>query len=169
MDSTDISLRDGRSAHLRPTGVADVAELLQGFERMSSHARYMRLMHVVREPNLQRVRAVIDSFPEAGIGLVATVPAADGIDIVGSAFAIFAADRPTCEFAITVDTGFAGTGLATALMTALIAAVRARGMRELEGFVLSENQPMLRLARRLGFSTRYDPDDATVRICRLAL
>jgi hypothetical protein len=52
---------------------------------MSDEARYMRLMHVVREPNLERVRSVLASFPEAGIGIVATVPAADGIDIVGSA------------------------------------------------------------------------------------
>jgi hypothetical protein len=35
--------------------------------------------------------------------------------------------------------------------------------------VLSENQPMLRLARKLGFSIRRDPADASVSICRLAL
>ena len=39
----------------------------------------------------------------------------------------------------------------------------------MEGFVLAENQPMLRLARRLGFSVERDPDDASVRVCRLPL
>ena len=47
----------------------------------------MRFMRVVREPDPERVRSTLASFPEAGIGIVATVPAADGIDIVGSAIA----------------------------------------------------------------------------------
>jgi hypothetical protein len=39
----------------------------------------------------------------------------------------------------------------------------------MEGFVLAENEPMLRLARRLGFAIARDPEDASVRICRLDL
>jgi hypothetical protein len=39
----------------------------------------------------------------------------------------------------------------------------------MEGFVLTQNQPMLRLARRLGFGVKAEPDDASVRICRLTL
>ena len=54
-------------------------------------------------------------------------------------------------------------------MTALIDEARSRGLKEMEGFVLSENKSMLRLARRLGFSIKYAPDDTSVRICRLAL
>ena len=169
MVSSDITLRDGRTVHLRATRAADEAELLQTFERMSDEARYMRLMHVVREPNLERVRSVLASFPEDGIGIVATVPAADGIDIVGSAIAMFASDRTSCEFAITVDAAFGGAGLGTTLMTALIDEARRRGLKEMEGFVLSENKSMLRLARRLGFSFKYAPGDTSVRICRLAL
>jgi acetyltransferase len=169
MPPSALTLRDGRSVHVRATVPADEAELLQTFARMSEEARYMRLMHVVREPDLDRLRAVLASFPAAGIGLVATVPAADGIDIVGSATAIFAKGRASCEFAITVDAAYGGTGLATALMQALMEQARQRGMQEMEGFVLSQNQPMLRLARRLGFSVEYDADDTSVRICRKAL
>jgi acetyltransferase len=169
MVSSDINLRDGRAVHLRATVPADEAELLQAFERMSDEARYMRMMHVVREPNLERVRGVLASFPDAGIGIVATVPAADGIDIVGSAIAMFESDRSNCEFAITVDAAFGGTGLGTALMTTLIDQARSLGLKQMEGFVLSENKSMLGLARRLGFSTKYAPGDTSVRICRLAL
>lgn len=169
MTGSDITLRDGRVVHLRETRVDDEAELLQTFHRMSDDARYMRLMRVVREPDLARARAVIASFPDRGIGIVATVPADDGIDIVGSAIAIFDSERVACEFAITVDAAFGRTGLATSLMTALIDEARRAGLQRMEGFVLSQNQPMLRLARRLGFSVNYDPDDASVRIVRLPL
>ena len=165
----DVILKDGRVAHLRPSGPADEAEFLQAFERMSNDARYMRFMRVVREPDRARLRAVLASFPEGGIGIVATVPADDGIDIVGSAVAVFAADRVRCEFAITVGAAFGGTGLATALMRALIDEAARRGLKEMEGFVLSQNQSMLRLARRLGFRIESEPGDPSVRVCRLAL
>ena len=39
----------------------------------------------------------------------------------------------------------------------------------MEGFVLTENDRMLALARRLGFTVQPDPQDATVMIVRLDL
>jgi len=115
------------------------------------------------------LRAVLASFPTAGIGIVATVPAADSIDIVGSAIAVVLGDGTSCEFAITVASPFGGVGLATALMTALIDEAKRRGLKEMEGFVLSNNQAMLRLAKRLGFKIASEPGDPTVRHCRMTL
>jgi acetyltransferase len=165
----DTTLRDGRVVHLRAVRPTDEAEFLQAFARLSPDALYMRFMRSVREPNLERLRKVLASFPASGIGLVATVPAADGIDIVGSAIAVLTGEGQRCEFAITVASAFGGSGLATTLMTALIDAAARRGLAEMEGFVLAVNQPMLRLARRLGFSITSDPDDNSVRLLRLPL
>jgi RimJ/RimL family protein N-acetyltransferase len=165
----DVTLRDGRAVHIRSMCPADEAELLQAFDRMSDDARYMRFMRSVREPNMERVRKALASFPESGLGIVATVPAADGIDIAGSAIYVIGGDRTTCEFAINVGSAFGGVGLASTLMTTLIDAARKRGLKEMDGFVLAANQPMLRLARRLGFNVEPDPDDRAVRICRLPL
>ena len=165
----DNAMRDGRTVHLRAVSPADEAEVLQTFERMSDEARYMRFMRVVRTPDLQRLREALASFPEAGIGLVATVPASDGLDIVGSAVAVFSEDRTTCEFAVNVASSHGGVGLATLLMTALIDEARRRGLKEMEGFVLSQNHGMLGVAKRLGFRIAYEPGDASVRVCRLTL
>jgi acetyltransferase len=165
----DTTLRDGRAVHIREIRVTDEAEMLQAFERLSPDARYMRFMHIVHEPNRERVHQTLASFPEHGIGVVATIPADDGIDIVGSAVAVFDQGRTGCEFAITVASAFGGVGLATLLMTTLIDEATRRGMKEMIGFVLTVNQPMLRLARRLGFSVAPDPGDPSVRICRMKL
>ena len=75
----------------------------------------------------------------------------------------------TVEFAITVAADHGRTGLGRVLMTALIEAARRRGLYEMEGFVLAVNQPMLRLAAGLGFTISNDPDDFSVRLCRLRL
>ena len=92
-----------------------------------------------------------------------------GIGIVGSATFFIGKDPATCEFATTVAGDYGGQGLGNALVSALIRAAKRRGLREMEGFVLAQNQPMLRLAARLGFSISADPDDPGVRICRLRL
>lgn len=167
--ATDVTLRDGRAVHLRAIRRSDEDELLQAFERLDADARYMRFMRVVREPNVDRLRKVLASFPESGIGLVATVPAADGIDIVGSALAVIGNDPASCEFSVTVAGNYDGAGLGHALMSALIAAAKRRGLVEMEGFVLRVNAPMLRLAARLGFAISTDPEDLSVAICRLKL
>lgn len=169
MTPKDLVLRDGRAVHLRLTSAADEAELLQTFGRMSDDARYMRLMRVVNEPDVARLREVLASFPAGGVGVVATVPADDGIDIVGSAVAIFSKDGNSCEFAVTVDARFGGTGLGTSLMQSLMEQARRHGAQVMEGYVLSQNQPMLRLARRLGFDVAYEPGDASVRVVRKPL
>jgi GNAT superfamily N-acetyltransferase len=69
---------------------------------------------------------------------VATVPAADGIDIVGSAIFVVGSDAAISEFAITIAAEYGGAGLGRALMTALIAAAKGRGLEEMEGFVLGK-------------------------------
>jgi acetyltransferase len=69
----------------------------------------------------------------------------------------------------SMSDGCGGLGLGRALMTALIAAAKQRGLREMEGFVLSRNKPMLKLAERLGFTISPDPEDAAVKICHLRL
>jgi len=167
--AVDITLRDGRAVHIRAMRPADEAEILQAFDRLSADARYMRFMRAVREPNLERVRKTLASFPESGLGLVATIPAADGIDIVGAAIFVIGSYPATCEFAITIAAGYGGAGLGRTLLTTLVDAAKQRGLKEMEGFVLAANKPMLGLAARVGFDVSIDPDDRSIRLCRLHL
>lgn len=162
----DFSLRDGRIVHIRAMRKSDLEAIVKAFDQLSPEARYMRFMRVVGEPNIERLRKALASFPKSGLGIVAT---AGETDVVGSATFLIGRDPTNCEFATTVAGDYGGLGLGRALMTALIGAAKQRGLHEMEGFVLAKNQPMLRLAARLGFSISPDPDDPAVRICRLRL
>jgi len=82
---------------------------------------------------------------------------------------VIGSDPATCEFAITIAAGYGGAGLGRTILTALIAAAKQRGLKEMEGFVLAANKPMLGLAARVGFSVSIDPDDRAIRLCRLRL
>ncbi len=66
------------------------------------------------------------------------------------------------EFAIVVEPDCKGLGLARHLMDCLIAWARGRGVPEVTGQILSENQPMLGFVRHLGFSLKHMPDESDV-------
>ena len=165
-------LRDGRTVNLRPVAVSDAPEILQAFARLSAEARYQRFMQHKRTLDPAVVDRVV--HPRAGeeFALVATVPAADGYDIVGAARYVRAAERDSaaddvgahdaCEFAITVADDWRGTGLATRLLSSLIRRARRDGYRRIEGLVLAENAPMLALARRLRFAIERVADEGSV-------
>jgi RimJ/RimL family protein N-acetyltransferase len=165
----DATLRDGRGVRVRAMSASDDKEILQAFGRLSSEARYTRFMRAVGEVNQDRLRKTLASFPEQGFGIVATIPAADGFDIVGSAILVIEKNPSICEFAITILPAYGGAGLGRTILSALIATAKRRGLKEMEGFVLTANQPMLKLASRLGFSAARDPEDASVCNCPLSL
>jgi RimJ/RimL family protein N-acetyltransferase len=165
----EVTLRDGRRVRLREIRPADRDEVRQAFERLSDESRYLRFMSYVKELSPQMLEGA--THPQEGreLGLVAEVPAPDGIDIVGGARYFVLPDGETCEFAVTVADGWHRVGLASRLMRALIEGARERGLRHMEGFVLAGNLAMLTLARQLGFAVKRDPRDQTVMIVRLPL
>jgi RimJ/RimL family protein N-acetyltransferase len=165
----EVPLRDGRTVRVRPILPTDEDELLQAFDRMKPEARYMRFMSSIRHANVDRLHKVLASFPEKGFAVGATIPAPDGIDIVGTASFMVEGDGGSCEFAISIMEEWGGVGLGRRLMEELIGVARRRGLARMRGFVLAINQPMLRLASRLGFKVSADPEDLSIRIVSLEL
>ena len=165
----DTALRDGRTVHVRAAGPDDEAAYLKAFDQLAPDARYMRFMRVVREPNRARLRNVLASFPERGFALIATVGKDSGFEIVGSAMCMIDTSGTGGEFAMTVLREFGGAGLGRVLLGATMGAARARGLKEMSGYVLAANQPMLGLASKLGFTIAPDPEDPATRICRVRL
>jgi acetyltransferase len=71
-------------------------------------------------------------------------------------------DNRRAEYAIAVRTDWHGRGIGYLLMTRLIEIARERGIGELVGEVLRENEPMLQMCRELGFSVASDPGDPAI-------
>jgi acetyltransferase len=111
----------------------------------------------------------VNPRPGRDFAFVATIPAADGIDIVGAAQYVPAGEgkEGCCELAITVAEDWRGSGLATQLLASLVRRARHDGYRTMEGWVLAENTAMLALARKLHFRTEAVPGGASmVRVLR---
>ncbi len=150
---------------------ADASEIVQAFARLSAQSRYYRFMRHKKHLDEGALQRGVHPRPGCDFVFVATIPAGDGIDIVGAAQYVQAGepnDR-TCEFAITVAEDWRGSGLATELLASLLPRARSDGYETMEGFVIAENTPMLALARALGFTTEPVPGDATVLRVQRAL
>ena len=159
-----VSLRDGREVTLRAIGAADAPEIVQAFERLTSESRYSRFMQHKRELDPAALDRGVHPQPGRDFAFVATVPAADGIDIVGAAQYVRAEEgnASTCEFAITLAEDWRGAGLAAVLLSSLVRRARRDGYRRMVGSVIADNAPMLALARKLKFSVHPVADDSTV-------
>ena len=162
--SRRLRLRDGREVLLRAVEAGDAAEVIQAFERLSADSRYLRFMQHKKQLNPAALERGLHPQPGRDFALLATIPAADGIDIVGGAQYVRADknNAGTCEFAITVAEDWRGSGLATRLLARLVRRAPRDGYTTMEGSVIAENAPMLALARKLGFQVEPVPDDGTV-------
>jgi acetyltransferase len=77
-------------------------------------------------------------------------------------------DNRRAELAILVRSDLKGTGLGHTLLDKIVRYHRARGTQEIGAQVLTDNEPMLRLARRGGFDV-HPAAETGIMECRLAL
>jgi acetyltransferase len=68
------------------------------------------------------------------------------------------------DCALVVGDDWHKRGIGTLLMESLMEAARARGLRRMEGDVLTENVQMLKLCELLGFRIRPAADDPALRL-----
>jgi acetyltransferase len=161
--------RRGAAVMIRPIRPAD-AEIEQAFVRgLSSESKYMRFMELVKElsPQLLKRFTEIDYAREMALIAVHLEQGSDGQPRetqIAVARYVTNADGRSCEFAVVVADDWRRHGLGQKLMQRLMECARGAGLAVITGEVLADNQPMLELMRRLGFSIRANPGDARVRL-----
>jgi acetyltransferase len=164
---SQIQLPDGTDIVIRPIRPEDAA-LVQEFVRdLSEETRYFRFMNSVQELSQSMlVRFTqIDYSREAALIAVTSVqensseenatkfsePKKKEVELGVARFATNP-DGKSCEFAIVIADSASGKGLGSKLMTALMDVARSKGLKIMQGEVLSNNTHMLKLMRHLGFS-----------------
>ena len=78
--------------------------------------------------------------------------------MIGGSRLIHDPDTGKGEFAILVHDDYHGMGLGAKLIDILIGIAQDKQLDEIEGLVLSENEKMLALCRKLGFKVHPEPD-----------
>jgi acetyltransferase len=158
---TQNTLRDGTALTIRPIRPADM-DLEKAFvKKLSDYSRYYRFMHPIRELSPAMLEDFTHPDYDREMALIALVTPRGTEEEIGVARYVKYPDGRQCEFALAVADAWHGKGVGTALMQELIANARLVGLESMEGFVLSTNQPMLKLVKFLGFSVEISSDDPT--------
>ena len=163
------ALADGTPIVIRPIRPEDAERERAFVEDLSPLSRRMRFLHKVRELTPGMLAQFLDIDYRHDMALVAT-ESRDGAE-QQVAIARFAAepDGASCEFAVVVTDRMQRRGIATILLSDLIAIAESRGLQRMYGRVLAENEDMLTLARGFGFTESADPDDPGVVLIERAL
>ena len=165
-----VTLRDGRRLLLRPVRPEDEPAFRRAFARLDPADIRMRFHGPMRalSPDMAARMTQIDYDREMAFVLADEGPAGSA-EIHGVARLHADPDNVAAEYAIIVQSDEKGRGLGYALMTELIAHARRRGLRQIFGFVLHSNAPMLAMCRELGFAEEADAEAPEVLRVTLAL
>ncbi|MCW9047147.1 MAG: bifunctional acetate--CoA ligase family protein/GNAT family N-acetyltransferase [Gammaproteobacteria bacterium] len=156
-------LDDGTDIKIRPIRPED-ADIEQSFVReLSPKSKYFRFMQGLNELTQQMLVRFTQLDYSRELALIAVLETADQETELGVARYVMNADGESCEFALVVADKWQNKGIGSKLMTALIEAARQRGIKRMEGEILTNNHGMLKLTEKLGFSLHTNNDDPGIR------
>ena len=158
-------LFDGTPVTIRPIRTGDAMMEQEFVRHLSEDSRYFRFMGSLRELPEKKLKYFTEIDYDRHMAFVATIMR-DGREVeVGGARYVATEESDHCEFAITVDDAWQGTGVAGLLMIPLQEAAREHGFKTMEGLVMASNRKMIKFARQLGFRVHHDPGEGdTARI-----
>ena len=137
------------------------------FRRLGPDDIRFRFFSAVRELSPEQVVRLTQIDYEREMAFIAVADATG--ETVGVARLVRDLAAGEGEFAVVVQPDMKGRGLGRHLMERLIAWGREQGVNAISGQVLADNQPMLGLVRRLGFSLSRNHGETDVVQARLEL
>jgi acetate---CoA ligase (ADP-forming) len=152
---TDVVLKDGSLAHVRPVH-SDDSDLLKKFiESLFPETVVLRFLHVMTSDEM-----VKELIPASNQFALLTLR---GEMVIGHA--IYTITSPgKAEHALVVADAYQGRGLGTILLGQLTQAAIMVGISEFEARVSPENAPILRVVSELGFPTVLKSEPGAIHV-----
>ena len=160
---------------IQPDDAQMLQDLVRGLKPESRYFRFVSSMQELPARMLARY-TLIDYDREMALTAIHRTRTVheDGTfteteQIIGVSRYITNPDQTTCEFSLVVADAYGGQGLGSRLMLSIMDVARSKGLAEIEGLVLANNDGMLRLMRSLGFQIKAFPEDADFKLCTKTL
>jgi acetyltransferase len=152
-------VRNGTTVTLRTTHEDD-SELIQELVRgLSLRSRYHRFFYAMHELPAEILFRFTHNDPRSTLSMIVVLRRSGREEAI--AMAQYATGiHPECaEFAIVVADEWQRAGLGKRLLETLACVARSAGVERLEGDILTENEPMQRMALKSGFELEMHPED----------
>ena len=161
----ELRLSNGREVLIRPIRPDDALPLRAGFELLEPDEVRQRFLYALKELTPEMADRLCRPDPATEFALVAAEPLPPGEALVGAvARAAVVPGTRSAEFAILVSRYIAEMGLGRQLMQRLARWARGKRLEHLHGDVLESNQPMLALAKSMGFRRESGQAAGLVRV-----
>lgn len=158
----------GEDLLIRSVGADDAALEVAFLRRLSPQTLYERVFSY-RKLRPGELRQLVQFDVRREIALLAAAERDDGEEVLAVARLKKNAVGTQCEFAIVVSDHAQRRGIGERLLRNLLAIARQAGIGKVTGHTLATNSAMKSLCRKLGFSARPDPEDATVTLLSIVL
>jgi acetyltransferase len=155
---TNWILSDGQEVLIRPIKPEDEPlkyEMLASCSEETLKGRYFQRLKNLTHDMLMRL-CNIDYDRE--IAIVAEIKETQKKRLVGAGRLMIEPDFRSGEFAVVIHDDYQAKGLGYKLIDMLIGIAQEKGLEKFMGYVLTNNQKMLRLVRKLGFTVEDTPD-----------
>jgi acetyltransferase len=164
-----LKLSDGAAVKLRPVRPEDAEAQRRFVARLSDLTLYRRFHAPVRELTLDRLVRFTQIDYDREMALVAIDESSGQEEIRGFAQYNRLHGGESAEFGIAVEDAWQGRGLGFAMMNAIENCGRTRGIAEIFGFVLADNESMRAMMVARGYEPQRDSEDPGVIRFRLSL
>jgi acetyltransferase len=154
----EVEVKGGR-VQLRPIRPEDAEAEKRFISRLSPRTSYLRFHAPIRELTMERLVRYTQIDYDREMAFVAIDTADEQHEIRGISRYTCNPDGRTAEFGVIVEDAWQGRGLGHVLMQAIESTARVRGLAELIGLVLKDNDGMGQLMRRRGYVPHRDEED----------
>jgi len=160
---------DGKQMTLRPMLKSDAPLVKESLGQLSRESRRNRFFSPIREFSDEMVRRLTDFDIAKEFALVVVFKENNKeIPLAGGRF-VHENDGRRCEFSLLIGDPWQGQRIGHRILRVLIREASRRGLSKMEGYVLADNQAMLKLARSMGFEIEDDAREIGVKRVTLDL
>jgi acetyltransferase len=164
---TPWQLPDGTEVLLRPIRPEDEPAEHEMLSSLSEETLRTRFFSFIKDMSHERLILFCNIDYDRHMAIVAEVQENGKSRMIGVARLIMDQDLRSGEVAVLVQDRFQGNRLGSRLVEMLIGVARERGLEDIRADVLTENERMLHVLRRLGFATQSVPGGTSEAVLKL--
>lgn len=160
------TLNNNSTCLFRPILPEDEPLLQQFIAQVTREDLYYRYLSEITEFTHESLANMTQIDYDREMAIVAVRHDSEGkeSEIIGVSRAISDADNINAEFSVLVRSDLKGLGLGKLLLEKIINYTKCRGLHQLNGITLPDNHRMIALAKKSGFTTRFQPEEGVVNL-----
>lgn len=158
----DWKFRDGTAVVLRPIKPEDEPLAREFLSTLSEETLRTRFFSSSTNIDHEWLVLMCDTDYDRHLAIVAEISEGGRRRIIGVGSLHVDPESNSGEFALLVHDDFQRKGLASKLLRLIISNGIKKGLNEIEGQIMSENEKMIALAKKLGFSKKWEREGTQV-------